>query len=273
MNLGSITIFALISCFFSRSAYGQAEASKQQCSASMVKRVGSHFGVRDLSFPEKGMAPSAANGGLVAAAACTAWPGEKSRTIAAIAYDAGVADEKRLLIGLLDLSTGAVLAAYTGSIQEDAAMAVGTGSFRIDTARYDLAPGVRAFGIDAASSYSQGCVVGGLGPTRTLFIQDGKELRPVLEGFYVSTWRYVKDVASCSEAAEDAITETISYAIGIGKTASNGLSDLRITARSSYSNGAKSGREPLSYELKYDGKVYPTGAFNGAADRIDTWSK
>jgi hypothetical protein len=49
---------------------------------------------------------------------------------------------------------------------------------------------------------------------------------------------------------------------------------LRITAVSSYSNGAKSPRQPLSYDLRYDGKVYPAQtSFNGAADKIDQWTR
>jgi hypothetical protein len=207
------------------------------------------------------------NGGLVIAAVCKAWPVGKPRTIAAIAYDAGVEYEKRLLVALLDPSTGTVLAAYSGSIDEDATMNVEANSIRIDTARYDLAPGVRAFGIDVESGYTPGCVEGGMGPRRTLFIQEGKVLRPVLENLYLSSWRFVKnDMATCGPGADTAITETTSYGIGIGKTVTNGFADLRITGTSSYSNGAKSRRKPLSFELRYDGKVYPT-------DKLDQWAR
>jgi hypothetical protein len=277
MKLPNIAaIVGLASYLVSGFAVGQVEgdASKHQCSASTVKLVGSHFKVPDLSFPNEGMSPSVANGGLVVAAACKAWPGRGSRTIAAIAYDAGIENEKRLLVALLDPSTGTVLAAYSGSIDEDATMNVGPASVRIDTARYDLAPDVRAFGIDLESGYSPGCVEGGLGPRRTLFIQEGKVLRPVLDSFYLSTWRFVKNVASCAEGADAATTETIFYAIGIGKTVSKGFADLQVTATNSYSNGAKSKRKPLSYALRYDGKVYPTAtSFNGAANKIDEWNR
>jgi hypothetical protein len=257
-------------------AFGQAggDAGKQQCSAPTVKLIGSHFKVPGLSLSEEELHSSGANGTLVVAAACKAWPAGQSRTIAAIAYDAGVKYEKRLVVALLDPSAGTVLAAYSGSIQEEATINVGPNSLRIDTAHYDLAPGVRAFGIDVESAFGPSCVEGGIGPARTLFIQEGKVLRPVLESFYLSTWSFDQDAPSCGGGTEAANTETITYTIGIGKTVSNGLSDLRITATSSNSNGKKSWRKPLSYELRYDGKVYPTAtSFNGAADKIDQWNR
>jgi hypothetical protein len=246
--------------------------AQQICSPSTLDLLGKHFGISDLSYPQSARTSDAENRGVIVAGACKAWPNDKSQTIAIVAYDAGVEHEKALLVALVDTSRAVVLASYRGAMQEDAAMTVGADSFWIDTARYDLAPGVRAFGFDATTSYSQGCVDGGLGPIRTLFVRDGKAIRPVLEGFYMSTWTFVEGGPSCASGDREIVTETIAYAIGVGKAARKGLSNLRITATSSFSNGAKPTRKPLQYDLQYDGEKYPTTTtFNGAAGKIDRW--
>lgn len=71
-------------------AAGKANAASQRCDQSILSLLGRHAGVEGLSFPRGGRYPSAENGGVVVAAACKAWPGDKSRTVAAVAYDAGV---------------------------------------------------------------------------------------------------------------------------------------------------------------------------------------
>jgi hypothetical protein len=254
-------LFTFVLC---HSVYAQAdsEQNKQHCSDTMVKLVGKHLGISDFSHTS----------GVIVDEACKVWPKDDSKTIAIFSYDAGVEHEKRLIVVLVDTLKERVVATYKRAIQEDAAMTVGAGSFRIDTARYDLAPGVRAFGLDVTTSYSQGCVDGGLGPVRTLFVQDGKEIRPIFENFYISSWRYVQGGPSCAEG-ENVVTEDITYSIGIGNETTNGYANLKITADSSYSGAAKTKRKPFQYELHYDGKKYPTSLFNGAGTELDNWRR
>lgn len=256
--------FVLVSFVLSQSIYAQADSDrkKQRCSDAIVKLVGKHLGISDFSYTS----------GVIVAGACKIWPKDNSKTIAIFAYDAGVEYEKQLIVVLVDALKGSVVATYKGAIQEDATMTVGVDSFRIDTARYDLAPGVRAFGLDVTTSYSQGCVEGGLGPVRTLFIQDGKEIRPVIENFYISSWRYVQGGPSCAEG-ENVVIEDITYSIGIGNVATNGYANLKITAISSYSDAAKTKRNSYEYEVHYDGNKYPTSLFNGAGTELDNWRR
>lgn len=230
------------------SAATGSDAGRQPCGQALLTLAGKHVGVDGWSHAE--------NGGLVLASACKAWPGDKSRIIAAIAWESGDPDDKGLLVALLDPARSTVIAAYSGVIPEDAAMTVGPGTLRIDTARYDLAPGVRAFGLDMATSFSQGCVDGGGGPARTLFVQDGKTIRPVLERFDVQSWRYVKGGPSCVAPAKDELIETTWHDIGIGKAVHHGFSSLRITSRSFYDGSPKPVRKPESYDMHYDGKAY-----------------
>lgn len=270
-------LIVAMACFcLCPSARGQTgpAAAKEICSQPTLDLLGKHFGVSDLSYPERATSADAQNRGVIVAGACKAWPNDKSQTIAIVAYDAGVQYEKGLLVALVDTSRAEVLASYRAAMQEDASMTVGADSLRIDTARYDLAPGVRAFGFDATTSFSQGCVDGGLGPIRTLFVRDGKTIRPVLEWFYLSTWTFVEGGPSCASGDREIVTETISYAIGVGKATSKGFANLRITATSSFSNGARPTRKPIQYELQYDGANYPSATtFNGAAGKLDQWHR
>lgn len=256
----TILNFVLFTFALCHSVYAQAdsEQKKQDCSDTMVKLVGKHLGISDFLHTSD----------VIAAEACKVWPKDNSKTIAIFAYDAGVEDEKQLIVVLVDTLKERIVATYEGTIQEDAAMTVGPGSFRIDTARYDLAPGVRAFGLDVTTSYRQGCVDGGLGPARTLFVQDGKEIRPILENFYISSWSYVQGGPSCAEG-KNVVIEEITYSIGIGNKTTNGYANLKITAYSA----AKTKRKSFQYELRYDGKQYPTSLFNGGGTELDNWSK
>lgn len=268
-------IVSLIFFIHNQSSYAETNPEKksQHCSQSILHLVGEHFGLNDFSYPKEGMYASTENGGVITAGVCQEWPKDISKTISIFAYDdtdTQENDEKQLIVALVDNIQGTVIATYKGVIQQDAAMTVGENSFWIDTARYDVAPGVRAFGLDVTTSYSQGCVDGGLGPVLTLFIQEGKEIKPILENFYRSTWSFVTGGPSCA-TQEEIITENITYFIGISKTTTNGYADLLINAVSSLSNGVKSKRKPFQYKLRYDGEKYPTSLFNGAGVELDRW--
>ncbi len=246
-------------CFgIDQSAYGQTDSEKNRCDKSIINLVGKHLDVSDFSYPKDHMYPSAENGGVIIAGVCKVWPKDNSKTITIFAYDDGVEYEKRLIVVLVDTIKLRIVAIYKGAIQEDAAMTVGANSFRIDTARYDIAPGVRAFGLDVTNSYSQGCGDGGSGPVRTLFVQDGKEIKPILEDFYISSWSYIQEGQSrCTgaNAPEESLYENRGYSLSVDTASTNGYKDLLVTETISRDDGKKTG-EPLRYKLHYDGKKY-----------------
>ena len=178
--------------------------------------------------------------------------------IVAFAYASEIKYQKHLVVSLVDTAKTKVVAVYKGVIGEDATLTIGDGSLRIDTARYDLAQNVRAFGLDFSTVYSQGCVEGGLGPTRTLFVREGKTIRPVLQGLYLSTWTFIKGGPSCASGERDVI-ETTSYTVSVLNTVSNGFRNLRITSTSTLDNGKRAMKGPIAYLVKYDGETYSTG--------------
>jgi hypothetical protein len=244
-----------------------AAPQAQPCDPAVVKAAGAHARLEHFEMPREYLSASVENGGLLVAQACKAWAG--GDILAAFAYDAGEPSVKQLVVALVEPRGTRVLAMYQGRIEEDAVLTLGGGSLRLDTARYDLAPGVRAFGLDTETVFSQGCVDGGLGPTRTLFVREGSRIRPVLEGFYVSNWSYVEGGPSCGP--DEKVVETIAHTIAIGSAKSRGFANLAVTARRSRSDGKRAGAPAFRYELRYDGTSYPLTTFNGAGPGLDRW--
>ena len=203
--------------------------------------------------------------GVVVASSCRPQPDDPRLTLAAVAWDAHAEDSKSLVVAVID-AAGVPLALLQDEIGEDAATQVRGGSLRLDTAPYKLAPGVRAFGLDVAST-NGGCGEGGAGATRALYVREGKVLRPVLQGLVMSEYWYVRGnqprcVADQREA-DTAIIEDFKVTIGLGTPGKGGWRDLVLTATSKRSD-RKPGRPAMHVHIRYDGGAYPLDAFDKA---------
>ncbi len=185
--------------------------------------------------------------------ACKAWPEKASLHLVASVYDTAIAEEKRMLVALLDLNKDKILATYWAKVDADATTPFAPGSLDIDTAPYYLKPGMRAFGIDVDTASSAG-QESGHGRERTLYVREGTRIRPVLDRMPMSRWRYVKPYRPYANSAVDPRpdTEDFTYTISIAPTTRNGWADLRITRKSSDPN-----RPTVSELLHYDGQRYP----------------
>jgi len=182
------------------------------------------------------------------AAACKLWPFDKTTLIVAAAYAQDKEQDKNLVVALVDTKTMAVRTAFQGTVREDATWSIGQGSLRIDTAPYDLAPGVRAIGVDVTSEPIAGTLVrDGVTAARSLFVTDGASLRLVLDGFVLTTWHK-------PAGAADATTTIAKIAIDPHRT--HGYADLRITRTTT----APAATKPERTTLVYDGLHYGDGA-------------
>ncbi len=255
-----------------------AQLAPQPCGESIVNLVVEHLAASD---PEEIIRPEA-----IVASACKVWPKNNSITISAFAYHSDLYPEGRdsphiegLILVMIDNQKKQIIASYRDKIEEGADMIVAENSLRIDTARYDLAPGVRAFGLDVMSGPTSYVTIYS-GPTRTLFIQDRKSIRPMttfdinpsalIQGCDPST-SYANPCEESAEKEGETVIENIYYGVGIGKTATNGYANLLITATIAYSNGEKPKGKPFQYELHYDGKKYVADSQTGAA--FARWKK
>jgi hypothetical protein len=207
--------------------------------------------------------------GVIVASACKPMPNDPRLTVAAVAWKGDKEDAKALLVAIADESARTITASFRDDIYEDAATQVNNGSLRLDTAAYVLAPGVRAFGLDIFSD-DRSCGEGTLGPTRSLYVRDGKTLRPVVAGLHVSESRYLRGnqprCVSDPREAETAIVEDYNVTIALGPAGKGGWRDLVMTASSRRSDHHP-GREPLHVSVPYDGDAYPLVHFVKAFDR------
>ncbi|MCL2021800.1 MAG: hypothetical protein FWG81_06845 [Betaproteobacteria bacterium] len=223
----------------------------RRCDDAVVEIVGNHFQLDNFSYQEEG--------GLVVADECKPWPTDKSRMIAAFAYDAGIdkeieLPEKQILLALVDIPNKQVIASYKTSILEDATTEVGESSLRLDTARYTLSKTTHAFALRLSTFRGRCAYEGGYGDELTLFVVSGKELRPVLSQ---TMFHYWQAGVTCGGGGDVVVINAFTY-IAIENTSTNGFADLRFSAKS---NAAK---KPPSVVVKYNGKNYDLAPWNKA---------
>jgi hypothetical protein len=239
-------LLSAVVCFGQYALAQTPEEDASRCREAVVKRLEKHFGLTDFAYPASGMYPSVENGGLLVAGICKSWPANNSRTIAALAYDAGIEYEKQLLLAVIERPNNRVIASYKGVIPEDAATEVLGNSLRLDTARYTLSKNTRAFGLRLSTFRDRCTYEGGFDDELTLFVVDGQTIRPVLTET-MSHWRY-GDGNRCG--GEDVRRTDANILISVEPTISNGFADLRLTAIRSDK------KKPVSAVVKYNGERY-----------------
>ena len=199
---------------------------------------------------------------------CRRWPYAPSIELVAAAFARGGADAQsdaggRALTGvlaMLDGDTAGVLASHVMPLDEDALLAVGEGSLRLDTARYDLAPGVRAIGLVVESrAPGPSCPDGRFNRELTLFVREGARLRPVL-GTWLEQWQIVEG-NPCAWSAQAYADQTAKLSIGVESSQHAGFNDLALMADVERYAKTVDGVESTSrYRkrrvLRYDGASY-----------------
>ncbi|MBI5889247.1 MAG: hypothetical protein HZB47_01040 [Nitrosomonadales bacterium] len=254
---------ALICMGLSQSVQAQSASvsTKQLCSPGIVGAVGESLKIKDFTY---------GNGGTIVSDVCKVWPKDETITLVAIAYRATSVDVLNLAVAMIDNGRNEVIATYKEMLGKQADIQLGRDGLSIDTARYDVTKGTRAFGVDVTRGTIMDWGESGLGRVRNLYVLDGNEIRPIIKGFYLSYWRFAPGSNLGWVNSETAVTdstpaiETITLKIAISKSLTNDYFDLSIFSVSSYDDGFKSNREPFQYKLKFDGKQYPLNEMNKA---------
>lgn len=226
-------------------------AQTQECTAAQLSSV-------DAWLAQHPWRIGSTHPDTLAASACKASPADKDVTIVAAAYDRGTPYDKSLVVALV---TTRVVAAFTGAIEEDASLMLGSDSLRIDTARYDLARGVRAFGLDVSSAKAgPHCADGGFGGTRTLFVREGATLRPVLRGVLLESWHAEGGMAPCAEQDPDAtrlgVIANTATSLAMLLHATHGFADIALVSTVDLRP-----RDRKRVVLHYDGSAYVGDGF------------
>lgn len=241
---------AVALCVVSGSTFAQLQGDV--CASEIYEAVG-----RDLNI--QGFSPRQDEGNVISSA-CKAWPYKPGLLLGAFAYDEGVEYEKKLLVAVIDEKSKHITSRYQSEIGEDAVTEVGESSLTLDTARYQLADDVRAFGV-RFYSYAHGgnCANGYAGNELTLFVPEGKILRPVLSlNLYQQQW-----LQGCPAATSQALWEDAKLTVSMANTSTNGFHDIVITAHIAVNaEGVSPGKHKDRVErhtFHYDGKTYQKG--------------
>ena len=229
---------------------------EQLCDARTLTTVGRFVQATHFIEPSLGHEPDAS--AVIAASACRSAPAYHARLVA-VAWRAGHQDDLQLVIAAIDSTTGQVGASFKADLDPDPGVKIVSGSLWLDTAAYDLAPGVRAFGLDIASGSPRGCAGAGSGARRSLFVSQGRFIRPVLQDLPMSEWSLIqrgKSACTDSSAPDLTITEDFTATLGLAPTSTRGYRDLVVTGAAARDDGHLDERPPLRGVLKWDGRVY-----------------
>jgi hypothetical protein len=243
-------VAALVVCLFSAMAFAQER--EDTCAPDVYKAVKQYLKINEFA-PRQ-------DGGNVISAACRIWPYKTNQRLAAFAYDEGVEHEKRLVVLIVDEKTKSVISGFGGNIAEDATTEVAEYSLKLDTARYQLGEGVRAFGIRFTSSArGASCGQGYWGNELTLFVPEGKNLRPVAAlNLHQQRW-----LEGCPAATSRALWEDAMLTVSMSEASTNGLFDLVVTAKITVNSMEASPRNLRDrterHTLRYNGKFYEKG--------------
>ncbi|TCV65898.1 MULTISPECIES: hypothetical protein [Neorhizobium] len=192
---------------------------------------------------------------------CRVWPSYPERLLVAVPL---ITEESELLtVGDLELL---VLDASSLKVQQRLRLkeriiddAIRTKAITFDTARYQLAPGQIAFGVRLAKEGSSR-----VNPfeevSLSLYVIDGGQLKPVLDGIAVTSNGGEWD-GNCA-GTFDRTTRTLA----MGKTGRSGYADIVVTEKASSSTTAVGGKgecgershktNATSRRVVYDGKRY-----------------
>ena len=231
----------------------------QLCNAALLDSLATQLG-------QQGWTPPDGHGdGPLVAAACKSWPDDSALSVVTLAYrgaeDATPAGERNLnwLVAKVDAQSGQLRERHDDYLGEDAALEIDAGSLWLDTARYHLAPGIRAFGVVVRSvARGASCPDAGFNNLLTLAVPQGPRLRPVF-ATYLYSWTTVKGVACSLDG--DLESEQADLTLDLGPKHAHGYADLVVTAH------VRAGRqEPVlrkvSTTVRYDGKRYPFDQFS-----------
>lgn len=174
------------------------------------------------------------NRGDVIDLVCKPHPLHPGQIIVALFYDLPGAqnglEQKGFALAVLDMARKKVLRLYTDTIEEDASIRVQEYGLHIDTARYNLAPGVRALGVRMNIGYSPRCAEGGESNYLTLFVEEGRQFRPILKNFAMSSWSITDGSNNCGYGDAKYTMDNLEYTLAVSDTSTDGWRDLELTA-------------------------------------------
>jgi len=228
-------------------AWSQDSLTPPRCSAGIAASVANNVGIK---LP-------AVNDDNLSAATCKQWPYQQDNVLSAFAFDQGTEGQKTFVVAIVDGRTGKVRSSYKRRVEEDALVEFGSHSLAIDTAPYQLAKNLRAFGVRFNSAArGASCPDAAWSDELTLFVPAGSGLRPVLHGLPMS--RYQADSGCLGNGPREPIYDEAKLFLNLATTRSHGFRDLLVRAKITRieKGGRKKPAKTESYLLRYNGQTY-----------------
>lgn len=242
-------LIGLLALSFSLST--QVQAEQNACPAKLFNTIGRALKIENLQGDNQ----------VIVAQACKPWPYDKNSLLTAFAFNEGVEGEKTYIVAIVDAKTLQPRASYKSTILEDAATEATEGSLKLDTAKYQISPVVRAFGVRFSSgARGASCADGSYWDELTLFTRQEEKLVPIFK----QNMQSQEASSGCigSATGHDA-WEYTKKTISIAPSSTNGLADLQITATSiiegdeeAIPKNANRKARVERHLLKFNGKAY-----------------
>jgi hypothetical protein len=239
-----------------------AQTEPESCSKTLVgeilkAKLGIDFGDSALNDDR----------GDVIELACKAHPTRPGLTIVALFHSLKDArgeteqDKSGFAVAVIDQQRRTLHGLYRKVFQEDATIR-SSGPLFIDTARYQLKRGMRAFGVRMNTGYGPRCADGGWNSFLTLFVEEGNQLTPVLEMLPMNSWSYPEGNKTCGEEPQGGVFESTAWSLALSATTTAGWRDLDVFARTTVdtapaADGSTAQARPrLVYKLRKKGQLY-----------------
>ncbi|QVM93902.1 hypothetical protein JYG34_13220 [Pseudomonas entomophila] len=195
-------------------------------------------------------------------AVCKVNPADASQVVAALPMKVDIDEDGHGNYGLDVLVADAASGKIIGRNYQHAAIisdAMRFSGLSLDTARYQVAPGLRAFGVRISHSGSSRVNPYG-SETLSLYVNDGSQLRRIMGHLVVSESQGEWDGVCAGEFGETKRT------LAIGKAGKDGFSQIRITEVSTGRQAVLKGEDDCEemevksrtkmFSLDYDGGRY-----------------
>lgn len=182
------------------------------------------------------------------ASACKSAPDDTQKMLSAIAYRGQTADAIDFNVVLLDKSSNQILSRFSEVMNQEGDFKVRPHGLKLDTARYVLAKGVRAFGVrddfTVCGSAADSCA----GDSLSLYIVKATKITRVLNRLAM---HYNTNPDLTDKFYQSSLT------LSVSRKTSNGLANL-LAKEIPVTIGKGFLRAARKYILQFDGTSYPT---------------
>jgi hypothetical protein len=237
-----------------------ARSGKDECSPKVLEAIARSEKLEALEPKSEG--------GILVSSSCKLWssaPKAPQVLLAALALETKEEEIKKVLIAVIERKSLRILSKHESMEEEDATVRFSGSSLQLDTARYQLSEGQRAFGVVfESSSIVPGGAQAWSSHELTLYLPEGNTLRAVR----VAPLGRTRWISGCPSCFQNTHSESASIQVSMAKTKTKGLFDLWLTAKIDSYLTDKEGEEPKvqpkdrieKHRLRFDGKRYSGGA-------------